>query len=75
MRGKIPKETQNPGGAPRARGPAPLLYATPGAHQESQWITDDQPGGGWLVGCLIAASVVGAIGAAVLAVLWFFVGF
>jgi hypothetical protein len=75
MRGKVPKPTQTPDGASQAQAPAPLPYAAPGAHQESQWITDDQPGGGWLVGCLIAASVVGAIGAAVLAILWFFVGF
>ena len=55
--------------------PETLSYQAPGAQTQSQWITDDGPGGGWLVGCLIAVSVVGAIGAAVLAVLWFVVGF
>jgi hypothetical protein len=39
----------------------PLNYQSPGAHQKSQWVTDAQPGGNWMVAALIIASVVGTI--------------
>lgn len=48
----------------------PLPYQSPGAHVKSQWITDDGPGGRWLVGCLIVLGVVGAIAGAVGGVVW-----
>jgi hypothetical protein len=40
---------------------APLSYRPAGADQPSQWITDDGPGGRWLVGCLVVLSILGAI--------------
>ena len=43
----------------------PLEYRTPGAEPRSQWITDDQPGHFWLVGCLLVLTGVGAVGGAV----------
>ncbi len=53
--------------------PGPLPYQSPGAHGKSQWITDDGPGGKWLVGCLIVLSVAGVIVAAIGGVIAFFV--
>ena len=60
---------------PRPTSPAPLSYQSPGGHAKSQWITDDGPGGNWLVGCLIALSVIGVITAAVAGVVSLFFGF
>ena len=53
---------------------APLSYRPAAADQPSQWITDDGPGGRWLVGCLIVLSILGAIVAAVAGVISFFFG-
>lgn len=41
--------------------PGHLSYQSPGAHAKSQWITDDQPGGAWLVGCLLVLCGLGAV--------------
>ena len=49
-----------------------LHYQSPGAHQKSQWVTDDGPGGKWLVGCLIVASIVGVVVAGIGGIIWFF---
>ena len=60
---------------PRSPSPppaGPLPYQSPGAHVRSQWITDDGPGGRWLVGCLIVLSVVGVVAAGIGGVVWFF---
>ena len=52
-----------------------LPYQSPGAHQKSQWITDDEGiKGRLLVGCLIVVSVLGAILGGIAAVAWFFLG-
>jgi hypothetical protein len=42
---------------PHARSPQHLQYQSPGAHQKSQWITDEGTIGKILVGCLIVGSV------------------
>ncbi len=54
---------------------APLGDASSGAHEKSQWITDDAPGGKWFVGCLIVLSVAGVVAAAIAGVAAFFLGF
>ena len=46
--------------------PAPLDYRTPGAEPKSQWWTDDQPGRGWVVGCLLVLTAAGAVVSAIL---------
>lgn len=53
MQPKTPQDEPSP--------PVPLLYQSPGAHGKSQWITDDQPGGAWLVGCLLVLCGLGAV--------------
>ena len=64
---------QQPPQSPQYTGPLP--YQSPGAHQKSQWITDDEGiRGRLLVGCLIVVSVIGAILGGIAAVAWFFLG-
>ena len=59
--------------SPQYTGPLP--YQSPGAHQTSQWITDDEGiRGRLLVGCLIVVSVIGAILGGIIAVAWFLLG-
>jgi hypothetical protein len=54
---------------------APLAYQSPGAHQKSQWITDDEGiRGRLLVGCLILGSVVAAVVGGIVTAAWFFLG-
>ncbi len=65
MQPETPPDPTSPSG--------PLPYQSPGAHQQSQWITDDGPGGRWLVGCLIVVSVAGVLVAAVGGLIWFLV--
>ena len=54
-----------PDPTPIASSGAPLEYRTPGAEPKSQWITDDQPGHFWLVGCLLVLTALGAVAGAV----------
>lgn len=54
--------------------PPPLEYRPPGAEVKSQWWTDDQPGQGWMVGCLLAMSAVGAVGGAILGLVYLLAG-
>ncbi len=65
-------DTDSPERFPRPQMPSPLPYQSPGAQAGSQWITDDGPGGKWLVGCLIVLSVIGAVVATIAGVIWFF---
>ena len=51
-----------------------LQYQAPGAHQKSQWITDEGAIGKILVGCLIAASIVGTVLAGIGAVISWYLG-
>jgi hypothetical protein len=60
---------------PYQRPPSgPLSYHSPGAHQKSQWITDEGVGGRILVIVLIAVSIVAAVGGGIVAVAGFFLG-
>jgi hypothetical protein len=52
----------------------PLEYRPPGGEPKSQWVTDDQPGGGWLVAGLLVVSGVVAVGGAILGVLFMISG-
>ena len=52
----------------------PLSYQSPGAHQNSQWITDEGAGGRWLVIGLIVLSILAAVGGVVVTLLGFFLG-
>ena len=70
MTDRPPEEPPPP---PPAR-PEPLGYRAPGTEPKSQWITDDQPGSGWLVGCLLLFTGIGAVGSVVLGAVWFLVG-
>lgn len=58
---------------PDRKGP-PLDYRTPGAEPKSQWWTDDQPGRGWVIGCLLVLTALGAVGGAVWGVVSLFMG-
>ena len=55
---------------PTAPPATPLEYRPPAHEPKSQWVTDDQPGGGWLVVGLLALSGIVAVGGAVLSVLF-----
>ena len=64
-----------PNNPPDAGVPEPPLdYQAPGTPGGSQWITDSQPGGKWLVAGLIVLSGVGVVAGAVVWVAWLFVG-
>jgi hypothetical protein len=52
----------------------PLGYQSPGAHQKSQWVTDEGVFGRVLVLGLIVLSVIGAILGAIIAAIGFFIG-
>jgi hypothetical protein len=52
-----------------------LPYQSPGAHQKSQWVTDEQATGKILVGCAIIGSIVAAVLGGIAAVVWFLLGF
>jgi hypothetical protein len=63
--------------SPHERSPSPqytgtVSYQSPGAHQKSQWVTDEGAVGKVMVGCLIVASVVGAVLATVGGVIWWY---
>ena len=64
---------QRPPHSPQYTGPLP--YQSPGAHQKSQWVTDEQATGKILIGCAIVVSVVGTILGAIAAAVWFLLGF
>ena len=53
--------------------PHRLDYRSVDPPEQSQWITD-QHAGNWLVGCLIALSVLGTIGGVAVAMLFFALG-
>jgi hypothetical protein len=60
---------------PPPPGPAaPLEYRAPGPEPKSQWVTDEHPGSGWLVGCLLLLTGIGAVASVVLGVVWFLMG-
>jgi hypothetical protein len=52
----------------------PLSYQSPGAHQNSQWVTDEGVGGRILVMILIVLSVIGAVLGGVVALIGFLLG-
>ena len=54
--------------------PAALSYQSPGAHQKSQWITDEQASGKVLMGCAIVAAVVAAVLGGIAALVALFLG-
>ena len=45
--------------------PQRLDYRGPAPEPKSQWITDDHPGGFWVVGCLTVLTALGVIGGAI----------
>jgi hypothetical protein len=56
------------------RSPQHLQYQGPGAHQKSQWVTDEGTIGKILVGCLIVASILGTVLAGIGAVISWYLG-
>ena len=44
------------------QSPQRLDYRGPSPETKSQWITDEHPGGFWIVGCLVVLTALGAIG-------------
>ena len=54
---------------PATPSAAPLGYRPPVREPKSQWLTDDQPGGGWLVVGLLVLSGIVAVGGTILGLL------
>ena len=52
----------------------PLSYQSPGAHQKSQWVTDEGVFGRVLVLALCVLSVIGAVLGGIIAVIGFVFG-
>ena len=65
---------ESPDQRPPAESTQPLSYQSPPAQPKSQWITDDQPGGRWVVGCLMIAGVAGLVVGGLAGLLWLFLG-
>lgn len=59
---------------PPPRSPQHLQYQGPGAHQKSQWVTDEGTVGKILVGFLIVASILGTVLAGIGAVISWYLG-
>ena len=56
------------------RSPQHLQYQQAGAHQKSQWVTDEGTIGKILVGCLIVGSILGTVLAGIGAVISWYLG-
>ena len=68
VRHSVPPPPPPPAPPPR------LEYRPAGAEPKSQWWTDDDKGQGWMVGCLLVMSIVGAVGGTILSIVYMLAG-